>query len=244
GYSYGARAVTGTLHLLGGTGYDAPPGTRVGEVVWRYADGSHARSPIEYAVHLRDWWGLPYEQPPRVTDPHSRCVWRADHPEAARWGKQLRLYLVTLANPRPGRPLRALELATAGHPPTLFVLGLTLDELPPGARGAGFEDLDALRPGLMQLQSVFLLEAGTDHPVAGAEVRASFEEVPLVPGGRGAWYHSTAESGADGHAALPRAAAEVGFVNVRAEAAGFAAAVSPSAAWCWGRATRRWPGPR
>lgn len=44
-----------TLHLLGGTAWADAQGTKFAEVVWRYADGTFRRSPVNYGVHLRNW---------------------------------------------------------------------------------------------------------------------------------------------------------------------------------------------
>jgi len=160
----------GSLHLIGATAYDAPPETRIAEVVWRYTDGSFKRSPIRYGVEVRDWWRARFEQPPRVTGPHAKVIWRGTHPDSARYGRSLRLYRFTLANPEPKRTIRQLELVSSRARPALIVLAMTLDPLKPGERPDDSPDLEELDPEPTSHLRVTVLN-GEDQPIPGAEIR-------------------------------------------------------------------------
>ncbi|MGE3312372.1 MAG: M56 family metallopeptidase [Limisphaerales bacterium] len=160
----------GSLHMVGATSYDAPVETKIAEVVWRYADGTFKRTPIQYGVQTRDWWRTRFEQPARVQGPHAKVVWKGTHPDAARYGKTLRLYRFSLANPEPKRPIRQLELVSARARPALIVLAMTLDPLVPGRRPDDTADLEEIDPepdGHLRVT----VQDSRNQPLAGAEIR-------------------------------------------------------------------------
>jgi beta-lactamase regulating signal transducer with metallopeptidase domain len=170
----------GAVHLIAGTAYDTDRGNKIAELIWRYADGSFKRTPIQYGVHVRDWWRLRYEEPPRLPYPHSQVVWRGSHPDAAKWGKSLRLYRVSLANPEPGKAIRQLEFLSAMARPSLFIAALTLDPLKPGERPDTTPDLeeqDADLTGHLQLT----VRDADSHSIEGAQVEARFKQNGSTP---------------------------------------------------------------
>lgn len=164
----------GSVHLIAGTSYDAPFGTRIADVVWLYTDRTSRRAPIEYAVHTRDWWRAAYEEPARVSDTNSRVVWRGEHPQAARWGKTLRLYKTTLANPLPNKRVRGIEFVSAMNQPGLVLLGATLDTLPPGARPNPSADLEWIDPPATNHLELTVVDASNDQPLGGVVIQAHF----------------------------------------------------------------------
>jgi len=164
-----------TLHLITGTAYDAKPETKIAELVWRYTDGTSRRIPIQYAVHVRDWWRPRYEEPAHLPYGYSKVIWRATHAEPAKSGKTLRLYRVSFANPDPKRTLRQLELVSAMARPSLFVAALTLDPLKLGERPDQSPDLEEEDPPLTGHLSL-LVQGPAGTPLAGAEVRALIKQ--------------------------------------------------------------------
>jgi hypothetical protein len=202
-----------TLHLLGGTAYDAEPSVKVAEVIWRYADGTFRRSPLQYGIHLRDWWGRAYEDPPVVGDKHSKAVWHGRHEVASRSGKFLRLYLTSLANPDTNRVLKALEFVSGNSRATPFFVGVTLDVLPRGERAPDFTDLDDGRPGFTAAQFVTVTDAESGTPIPGAEVIADMQE------GLGtdheAHFQHTVKTGTNGLATLPKGVAPLDRLTLR-----------------------------
>ena len=205
-----------TLHLLGGSSYDDAAGTRVAEVVWRYADGSFKRSPLQYGVHVRDWWGKRYEEPATVSDAHSKAVWRGKHPDASKWGKSPRLYLTSLANPDTNKPVKSLEFVSAMANPTLVIVGVTLDGLPPGARDGDFHDLDEGRGGLTGTQYVTALDAATGKPIAGAKVKVHGKEHVDTPDF--ADYDREGVTAVNGVAAVQQSQDGLDLLEIRVEA--------------------------
>ncbi len=205
-----------TLHLLGGTSYDADIGTKVAEFIWRYADGTFRRSPIQYGIHLRDWWGVRYEDPPVVSDKHSRAVWHGQHADARSRGKFLRLYLTSLANPDTNRVVKSLEFLSGNSRASLFLVGVTLDVLPRGERGADFADLDDGRPGFSAAQFVTVTDAATGKPIEGVEVEAQLREG--VGTDNEAHFKHTVKTSATGLATLPKGGGPLDFLELHLRA--------------------------
>jgi beta-lactamase regulating signal transducer with metallopeptidase domain/protocatechuate 3,4-dioxygenase beta subunit len=162
----------GSVHLITGTSYDATPGTRIAELVWSYTDRSSRRVPIEYAVHTRDWWRAAYEEPAHVSNTNSRVVWRGEHPEAATWGKTLRLYKTTLANPLPTKRVRAVEFVSAMNNPGLVVLGATLDPLPPGSRPDPSGDLEHIDPPATNHLALSVVDESNEQALDGVVIQS------------------------------------------------------------------------
>lgn len=160
----------GSLHVIGATAYDAPLETKIAEVVWRYTDGTFKRTPIQYGVEVRDGWRTRFEQPARVLGPHAKVVWRGTHPDAARYGKTLRLYRFSLANPEPQRSIRQLELVSARAWPALIVLAMTLDPLKPGERPDNTADLEEVDPEPNGHLWVTVQNAQS-QPLSGVQIR-------------------------------------------------------------------------
>ncbi|HTH47309.1 MAG TPA: carboxypeptidase-like regulatory domain-containing protein [Candidatus Limnocylindria bacterium] len=211
-----------TLHLLGGMSYDDPLGTKVAEVTWRYTDGSFKRSPLQYGVHMRDWWGRRYEEPATVSDAHSKAVWRGVHTNASKWGKYLRLYLTSLANPDTNKPVKAVEFTSAMARPTMFLVGVTLDPLPAGARDGDFRDLDEGRGGLTGTQYVTALDSVTGAPIAGAKVKVHGKEHVETPDF--AEYDREGVTAANGIAAVQQSQDGLDLLEIRVEAENYVTA--------------------
>ncbi len=208
-----------TLHLIGGTAWADAQGTKFAEVVWRYADGTFRRLPVNYGVHLRDWWGRRYEDPATVADPHSKCVWRGVHPDTSGQGRYLRFYLTSIRNPDTNKVVRSLEFVSAMAQSTWLITGVTLDPLPPGARDAGFSDLDQGRPGLTGTQYVTVLDSATGKPLSGAKVATHGRESVGTPDQ--ADYDREGIALANGVAAVQKSETGLEQLEVRVDAEGY-----------------------
>jgi beta-lactamase regulating signal transducer with metallopeptidase domain len=164
----------GSVHLLSGTGYDADAGARIAEVIWRYTDDTFKRTPIQYGVHVRDWWRLRYEEPAHLPYEFSKVVWRGTHPDVTKWGKTLRLYRIIFANPEPKKTVRQLEFLSAKARPAVFIAAVTLDPLKPGEGPDNTPDLEEADPPLTGHLKLIVQDA-EGHPIAGAAVETHFE---------------------------------------------------------------------
>jgi protocatechuate 3,4-dioxygenase beta subunit len=123
-----------TLHVVGGTRYNAEAGTTFADVIWHYTDGSIKQTPLQYNVHLRDWWRTPFEEPAKLPFEFVSLAWKKANSPAAVSGKTLRLYRLSLENPDPTNHIKELEFTSTMQRPSLFFLALTLDPLKPGER--------------------------------------------------------------------------------------------------------------
>ncbi len=208
-----------TLHLLGGTAWADDAGTKFAEVVWRYADGTFRRTPVNYGVHTRDWWGRHYEDPATVADPHSKCVWKGVHPDTSRWGRYPRFYLTSIRNPDTNKVVRSLEFVSAMAKSTWLITGVTLDPLPPGARDTGSGDLDQGRPGLTGTQYVTVLDSATGKPIAGAKVATHGRESVGAPDQSD--YDREGIALANGVAAVQKSETGLDQLEVRVDAEGY-----------------------
>ncbi len=167
-------ANVGSVHLLSGTGYDADAGARIAEVIWRYTDNTFKRTPIQYGVHVRDWWRLRYEEPAHLPYEFSKVVWRGTHLDVTKWGKTLRLYRITFANPEPKKTVRQLEFLSTKARPAVFIAAVTLDPLKPGERPDNTPDLEEADPPLTGHLQLIVQDA-EGHPIAGAAVETHFD---------------------------------------------------------------------
>ncbi len=141
--------LVGSVHLLGGTRYGEQP-QEFAQLAWHYQDGSIATTPLANLTHFRDWVRNPYEQPAHLPYPFSKVVWAM----ATAPNRTLRLYRVSLANPQPKKVVQSLEFFSEMKEPTLFLCGVTLDPLKPGARPdntADLEPTDALPGRTLQI---------------------------------------------------------------------------------------------
>lgn len=166
----------GCIHILGATRYSgySTQGEKVAEVVWHYANGQQRRSPIEYAVHTRDWRRMRYEDPERVSHPGAKVVWRSD--QRLESDRNMRLYRYALANPDPGRQVKSVEFVTAGANPSLFLTALSLDPLPLGVRPDDSPDLEEVDPPPARSLQIFVQDSeGT--LIQGARIRAHYQQV-------------------------------------------------------------------
>jgi uncharacterized GH25 family protein len=167
------RSNVGCLHLLGALRYggETAVGTRVADVIWHYEDGTTLRTPLDYSVHIRDWWRTRYEEPERLPYAGAKVVWHGEARSAS--DRSLRLYRVSLQNPAPGKALQALEFASVMANPALFFVALSLDPLNLGERPDGTPDLEETDPPVAGKLEVYV-QTPDGQMLPGARVRALF----------------------------------------------------------------------
>jgi uncharacterized GH25 family protein len=160
-----------TLYLLGGARYSSrQSGEKFADVIWHYTDGSMSRNAIQYNVHMRDWWRMPYEDPAQLPNAFTRVAWNGPHP--APNDHSLRLYRVAFLNPHPENIIDSIEFASAMARPALFVMALTLDPLKPGTRPDHLTSEEMTDPelgGQLQLS----VQDSEGHPLENARVTAT-----------------------------------------------------------------------
>jgi uncharacterized GH25 family protein len=166
-----------SVHLLGASRYEGTPGVAIANVVWRYHDGTSASTPLQYDVHLREWFRETIEQPDRVSYPFSKVVWAT--PDLKQPQRSLRLYRVTLPNPQPTKTIERLDFVSTMAEPTLFLVGVTLDPLRPGQRPDNSPDLEVGDSVLTQSLALSI-RTTEEQPIPFATIRAQFRHKPAA----------------------------------------------------------------
>ncbi len=162
-----------SLHLLGGSRFEATPDAMVAEIVWRYADGKVRRTPLLCQNHIRDWTRVPYEEPAHLPYAFAKVVWRAE--DLSQAGQWVRLYRLSLANPEPAKKIRQLELTGVNGDGSLMIAAATLDPLPLGARPDDSPDLEPTDPVPPRYVEV-RVQTPEAQPLPSAKLRVQVRE--------------------------------------------------------------------
>lgn len=111
------------LHFLHACGWSDPEGTRVATYVVRYADGETREVPIEYGIHLRDWW----TSGSGAEVPNGDVAWIGSNPASADQNRTIQIYHLAWSNPRPDAAIQSLDFRSemAGAAP--FLLAITVE---------------------------------------------------------------------------------------------------------------------
>ncbi len=163
----------GSIHLLASAAWSAEPNRPIADVVWRYTDGSLARSPIVYGAHVRDFWRRPFETPRTVSSRFAKCAVSWTSPDAQRNQAALRFYRVTLPNPEPAKTVAYLQIQSSMEDASLMLLAVSLDPLEAGKRPDPSPDAEAKDPEWTRHLGVNLVEAATSKVIGGATVIAT-----------------------------------------------------------------------
>jgi uncharacterized GH25 family protein len=162
-----------TIYLLAGARYTSrKEGEKFADVILHYKGGSTSRSEIQYNVHLRDWWRIPYENPVQLPNALSKVAWKGPYPTPK--DHSLRLYRMALVNPYPDKVIRSIEFVSAMTRPSLFVSALTLDPLALGTRPDDLTSQEMADPELNGQLQLFVQDS-EGHPLANARVSSSFK---------------------------------------------------------------------
>ena len=109
------------LRILHGTGWDVAQGTRIGSYVMHYDDGASIEIPVEYGVHVKDWWTR-WGDTSEVSG--GEVAWTGGTEVAP----PLRLYLLTWANPDPEKAVRTIDCTSTGTECAPFVVAMTAEK--------------------------------------------------------------------------------------------------------------------
>jgi hypothetical protein len=91
----------GEIHFLQATGWNSPPGTRVGSYVIHYADDTSEEAPILYGHGTGNWWAMLVE----LKHPGDGVVWQGTN--AA--NKPVQIFKQSWTNPRPEIEIKSLD---------------------------------------------------------------------------------------------------------------------------------------
>tara|TARA_B100001971_G_C18219988_1_gene556456 strand:- start:62 stop:751 length:690 start_codon:yes stop_codon:yes gene_type:complete len=120
------------LHLLHGTGWNAPEGTAIARLILHYENGESRQLSINYGQHVLDWWKYPNDKK-EATD--SVVAWLGSNGAAEAWGSQegftepilIQLFKTTWTNPLPNAAIRSIDYVSTLTEAAPFILALTLE---------------------------------------------------------------------------------------------------------------------
>ena len=168
------------LHLLHVTYWENPQGEAVATVRLRYADGTAADFPLRYGIHVRDWSRRNSEEHERLEDPDSKIV-RRDL-KRNQYQATTRITKTRLVNPRPGEPVRSMELVAAPGLASYSLLAATTARLDLGREvtpAVAFDEPEENFDGEMVVR-VVKRENGEPVPGALIKVDGNFSGASVV----------------------------------------------------------------
>ncbi len=113
------------LHLLASAVWagGSPHGLELGRITLRFGDGQARDLPLSHGIDALDWFSdTPPSLPP---DFRSQVAWTGRNAASSAAGTTLRLFHVTLENPRPDAPVTTLDLTAVHGCP--FFLAITVE---------------------------------------------------------------------------------------------------------------------
>lgn len=153
------------LHLLHVTYWENPHGERVATVRLRYESGGTAEFPLRYGVEVRDWSKRNSEERERLEDPASKIVARDlrrnQHQATTRITK------TRLVNPRPGEPVREMELLAAPGLASYSLLAATTAKSDPRREVTPGAPFDQAEQAFEREMLVKVVDRETGAPLAG-----------------------------------------------------------------------------
>jgi hypothetical protein len=108
------------LRVLHGTNSDVAEGTRIGSYVIHYDDQSAIETPIQYGVHVKNWWFMGRDTP-EVSG--GAVAWTGGDGVSP----PVRLYTLTWENPYPNKVVTTIDCKSAGTESAPFVVAMTAE---------------------------------------------------------------------------------------------------------------------
>ena len=134
-----------TLHVLHAAAW-AKPGDLAAEYVFRYVDGASAAQPIRVGEDVLDWWGQPTV--PKTLDGRefrAAVAWTGKNGA----GQHVRVFGLSLRNPRPAVKVASIEFLSAGKPvPIVLAATTSSGDYAMRGRAAGEEGIKLPLPPL------------------------------------------------------------------------------------------------
>ncbi len=109
------------LRVLHSCSRDASEGTQIGGYTMHYDDETTVEIPIEYGVHVKDWWAH-WGQMAEVSG--AQAVWTS----GTALSPPVRLYVMTWDNPSPDKVVATMDCSSTGADCAPFVVAMTVEE--------------------------------------------------------------------------------------------------------------------
>ena len=114
---------TPQLHFLHACGWQDAEGSRIATYIVHYQDGKTAEIPLEYGIHMRDWW-TPSSQ---AEVPSGDIAWIGSNSASASQDQTIQLYHLAWKNPHPETPIASLDFVSALSESAPFLLAITAE---------------------------------------------------------------------------------------------------------------------
>jgi hypothetical protein len=120
------------LHILHATEFGespegsdrhVPEGTQIGQYTVHYEDGTKEQIPIVYGEDVRDWW---FNAGSKGTT-RGKVAWKGSNGFANSLASQLRLYLTTWQNPKPGVRVTQIDFSSKQTPAAPFCVAISAE---------------------------------------------------------------------------------------------------------------------
>jgi hypothetical protein len=111
------------LHLLDLARWQTAPGVTIAIVRLNYEDGTKYEFPIQYAVHVLDWYRLPSEEQEVITDPDTKICWRHT---PVNFGASVRVFKSVLMNPHPSKVVSSMDVVSTQSESSYVLLAATV----------------------------------------------------------------------------------------------------------------------
>ena len=109
------------LHFLHACGWKDAEGTPIATYMIRYADGESVEIPLEYGIHVRDWWA-PTSQ---AEVPSGEIAWIGSNGASSAQNQAIQLYHLAWKNPRPEVAIASLDFMSEIAEAAPFLLAIT-----------------------------------------------------------------------------------------------------------------------
>jgi hypothetical protein len=110
------------LHFLHACGWKDAEGTRIATYVVHYKDGETIEIPVEYGIHVRDWWA-PTTQ---AEVPSGDIAWIGSNGASSAQDQAIQLYHLSWKNPRPEASILSIDFESEIAEAAPFLMAITV----------------------------------------------------------------------------------------------------------------------
>lgn len=111
------------LHFLHACAWSDSDGTEVATYHIHYEDGQSVEIPIQYGIHLRDWWAIS-----KAEVAEADIAWMGQNAASSSMGYSLHLYHWAWENPRTNVPITRMDFHSASSNSAPFLLAITAEK--------------------------------------------------------------------------------------------------------------------
>ncbi len=111
------------LHFLHACGWKESEGTPIAAYIVNYVGGESFEIPLEYGIHLRDWW----TQTSRAEVPNGDIAWIGSNGASAQQNQAIQLYHLAWNNPKPDLTVASVDFVSHVTESAPFLIAITAE---------------------------------------------------------------------------------------------------------------------